>query len=305
MNFKEAYKNANNSIKADRALIDTIYEKAEKNKKAKVINYPVFGSFAAAAAVFLIVFNTVNFNTGKVKGIDTKIATNDIMQAGQSDNLNNAKTALPQEDYKTGESYTYTQSDVNNKDKTTNTNTEETAVPETDITITDSTTQTENAETEFAPDMARAALGGGGGASQANAGITTASLDTAEANDGLNFEFYTPDKYYDYIGINPMAIAKIPSDMVFNEFIGADIITDEKGNITYDTAIFTAYNNTMEKNITIEITKLATDIQKPLFVDDDNYKSTSFTASGCNFSVTAFNITAEEFDTLIASLKQK
>ena len=310
MNFKETYKNANTYIKADRALINTIYEKAEKaekSKKTKVINYSVFGSFAAAAAVFVLVFNTVNFNTGKVKGIDTQIATNNIKQAEQENILSNEKTNTPIEKEKADEQYTYTQTytETEKTDTTAQSSIEDTAIPETDAPLTDSTAQAENIEQKFAPNMAKMASGGGGGSAQAESGMITASLDSPEADNGLSFKFYTPDEYYSYIGINPIAAAKIPSDMAFNEFYGADIASDENGNITFDTATFTAYNSTMEKNITIEATKLATDKHTTLFVDDDSFKITQLSAGGCNFIITAFNISAEEFEILVASLEQK
>ena len=309
MNFKEIYKNANNSIQADRALINTIYEKAEKSKKTKVINYSVFGSFAAAAAVFVLVFNTVNFNTGKVKGIDTQIANIDTKQAEQSDILSNTEKTLPKEDYKAEENitYNYTADTKLTEERTADVPKaapEESTVFETE-SITDSTAQLEESDSTVYDNMKRAASGGGGGSAQAGSGIMTASLDAPETDNGLSFEFYASDEYYNYIGINPMDIAKIPNDMAFSEFYGADITTDTNGIIVNDTAIFTAFNSTMEKSIAIEVTKLTTELKNTAESNDETFKTTAFTSNGCNFSVTAFNISNEEFDTLIASMQQK
>ena len=307
MNFKEVYKNANNSIQANKALIDTIYEKAEKSKKPKVINYSVFGSLAGAVAVFLLIFNTVNFNTGKIKSNDTQIAKNNVVKTQNSDILNTEKT-----EPKTEEPYTYsekqlsadTQKQVAKTNEERTSTTYEKALPNTDLNTSADTAQAESVEDMAFNPNARMASGGGGGSSATNNDVMTAHIDSTTADEGLIYEFYMPDKYYDYIGINPTKVAVIPSDMAFNEFYGTDITTDANGIIVNDTAIFTAFNSTMEKSIAIEVTKLEATAQTPFADDAVGLKATAFTSGGCLFSVTTFNIAPEEFDTLITSLKQ-
>ncbi len=286
MDFKEAYKNANNSIHADRALIDRIYIKAQQQKKTKVINYSIFGSLAAAAAVFVLVFNAINMGSGKINGGETYVAHGDL------------KARVATEEIKTAEK---TEKNVPNDTADLTLKQEQNskaAVESTDI-------KTETVQEDVRYDTfntTSSAVGSLSGASD----IAMAGIEYEESmEDAFSpYESYTANEYYDYIGSDVISVAKIPSDMKFEKFNGADITKDENGSIIADTGTFIAYDALKEKSITIEVTKIPQMTRGAALNDTDGLKTVQIVKDDLIYTITAFNVTDGEIDELVASLQQ-
>lgn len=260
--FRKIYKEANNSIHGDRAVLDRAFEMAEKpaEKKSNILKYSFIGTAAAAVLVAGAVF--INYDLLKLPTEDVSQGTETAESVPFSeeisyDAITPTEAAAPKES-RTVKAEKKSSSAANAEDKH-----EERAQRE-DASAADYAVENNGDTSEELPTLEASAEITASGSSAALYGRNNAQTDSNEAWDDFSEDAgimvmsdnmaensdrsvisYTSQEYYNYIGIDFSKLS-LPEGLAFDIKESYILSVNSDGEIVGDTAVFSAFNDECE-----------------------------------------------------------